>query len=55
MNLHATTSSYVVSCAVNVMMSLHNLLTALLECINLLSMHSYNVNVCSMGLLDFEC
>ena len=44
-----------VSCAVNVMpCSLNNLLTALLECINLFSMYSYNMNVCSMGLPDFE-
>ena len=36
-------------------MSLNNLLTALFECINLFSMNSYNINVCSMGLPDFEC
>ena len=46
-----------VFCAVNIIMpcSLHYLLTALLECINLFSMYSYNINVCSMGLPDCEC
>ena len=41
--------------AMNAIMSLNNLLTALFECINLFSMYSYNMNVCSMGLPDFEC